>query len=139
MAIDHIGITVSDYRRSRDFYSKSLAPLGIVRIVEIDGWAGFGSGGIASFWFGEDDTADDIGPVHIAFTARDEEHVRAFYFAAMDAGGGDNGKPGLRELYHPGYYGAFVLDPDGHNVEAVFHGSNGSSQVVPMVNGGVET
>lgn len=121
--IDHIGIEVSDYKASVDFYKKALAPLGYSLLMEVQGFAGFGlkkSGGpIASFWLHQGD--HPTGGAHIAFTADDRKAVDAFYEAAIIAGGKDHGKPGLREIYHPNYYGAFVLDPDGHNIEAVCH------------------
>jgi len=119
LIIDHIGLAISDYARSKDFYRRCLAPLDIGLIVEIEGWAGFGRDGKADFWFGPEEAPQR--PMHIAFVARDRAAVDSFYAAALDAGGRDNGAPGLREIYHPDYYGAFVLDPDGHNVEAVCH------------------
>ncbi len=119
MIIDHIGLGISDYARSLEFYRQALAPLGIELIVEIEGWAGLGRNGKAEFWFGPDDQIQR--PMHIAFHADDRDAVDAFYQAALGAGGRDNGAPGIRAIYHPDYYGAFVLDPDGHNVEAVCH------------------
>ena len=119
MIIDHIGMAVSDYERSKAFYSKALAPLGIELITEVQGWAGFGKYGKPEFWFGVHEVAQN--PMHIAFSASTREAVDLFYDAAMQAGAKDNGKPGLREIYHPNYYGAFVIDPDGHNIEAVCH------------------
>lgn len=119
MFIDHIGFAVADYRRSKAFYTRCLAPLGLQLIVEIEGWAGFGRGDRAELWFGEDGTAQR--PMHIAFVADDRASVDRFYRAALAAGGKDNGAPGLRPIYHAHYYGAFVIDPDGHNIEAVCH------------------
>ncbi len=119
MIIDHIGLGVSDYARSLDFYRRALAPLGVELIVEIEGWAGLGRDGKAEFWFGPE--AAPQRPMHIAFSARDRATVDSFYRAALEAGGLDNGPPGVRAIYHPDYYGAFVLDPDGHNIEAVCH------------------
>ena len=119
MIIDHIGLAVSDYARSRQFFAKTLAPLRIELVMEVQGWAGFGRDGKPEFWFGEHERAQN--PMHIAFLAENREQVRQFYEAAMAAGGRDNGAPGIREIYHPDYYGAFVLDPDGHNIEAVCH------------------
>lgn len=119
MIIDHIGFAVSDLEKSKAFYSQALAPLGITLIVEVESWAGFGKGNRAEFWFGT--RAEKPCPMHIAFTAESRAQVRAFYEAALAAGGKDNGAPGVREMYHPNYYGAFVLDPDGNNVEAVCH------------------
>jgi catechol 2,3-dioxygenase-like lactoylglutathione lyase family enzyme len=119
MIIDHITLGVADYERSKNFYRAALAPLGITLMAEIDGWAGFGRAPKPEFWFGRSD--EPPGPIHIAFLAADREQVRAFYKAAMAAGGKDNGPPGIRTIYHSNYYGAFVFDPDGHNVEAVCH------------------
>ncbi len=119
MFIDHIGFAVADYQRSKAFYAQCLAPLGLELIVEIEGWAGFGRGDKAELWFGEDSAAQR--PMHIAFAASDRACVDRFYRAALAAGGKDNGAPGLRPVYHANYYGAFVIDPDGHNIEAVCH------------------
>jgi len=119
MIIDHIGLSVSDYKKSKEFYSKSLAPLDIKLVMEIDGWAGFGKNGKPEFWFGLHKKIQN--PMHIAFSAETREQVDQFYEAAISTGGKDNGKPGVREIYHPNYYGAFVIDPDGHNIEAVCH------------------
>lgn len=119
MIIDHIGFAVSDYARSKQFYEEALAPLDIEFICEDQGWAGFGRNGKAEFWFGPDRCVH--APMHIAFCAENREKVDLFYHAAIAAGGQDNGKPGPREIYHPHYYGAFVIDPDGHNIEAVCH------------------
>lgn len=124
--LDHIGIGVGDYEKSKAFYVKALAPLGIELMMEFGTAAGFGKNGKPDFWIGGrpagDASPQPIGKVHTAFVAATREEVDAFYAAAIAAGGADNGKPGLRPQYHPGYYGAFVLDPDGHNVEAVHHG-----------------
>lgn len=119
MLIDHIGVAISDYERSKEFYLKALAPLNIGLVVEIQGWAGFGRNGKTDFWFGPDDTVQS--PMHIAFVAESREKVEQFYTAAIAAGARDNGKPGVRPEYHRNYYGAFVIDPDGHNIEAVCH------------------
>jgi len=124
--LDHIGLAVSDYARSRRFFDAALAPLGIAVVMEVTpeqsgggAHAGFGSDGRPYFWIG-DGKAPTTG-VHVAFTAPDRTTVDAFYKAALAAGGRDNGAPGIRAHYHPHYYGAFVLDPDGHNIEAVCH------------------
>ena len=117
--IDHAGIGVGDYERSKAFYERALAPLGITLLMEPKGRAaGFGEGR-KPFFFLEADRAPLTG-LHIAFEAPDRATVDAFHAAALEAGGTDNGAPGVR-WYHPHYYGAFVLDPDGHNVEAVCH------------------
>ncbi len=119
MIIDHIGMAIRDHKKSKNFYSACLAPLGIELVIEVEGWAGFGKAGKPEFWFGVHDQAQN--PIHIAFSADNRAQVDAFYKAALTAGGSDNGAPGVREIYHPNYYGAFVLDPDGHNIEAVCH------------------
>jgi catechol 2,3-dioxygenase-like lactoylglutathione lyase family enzyme len=121
--IDHIGIEVSDYETAKHFYKKALAPLGCKLLMEVQGFAGFGlegaQGPIATFWLHQGN--DPTHKTHIAFKAANRAMVDAFHAAAINAGGKDNGKPGIREIYHPNYYGAFVLDPDGHNIEAVCH------------------
>ncbi|ANB17939.1 VOC family protein [Dokdonella koreensis] len=125
--LDHVGFSVSDFTRSLAFYQRALAPLGIGLVMQVDAaqtgagnHAGFGQAGKPYFWIG--DGADATrGPVHVAFATTDRAAVDAFHRAALAAGGVDNGAPGLRPHYHPHYYGAFVLDPDGHNVEAVCH------------------
>jgi catechol 2,3-dioxygenase-like lactoylglutathione lyase family enzyme len=119
MIIDHIGMTVSDYDRSKEFFCHALAPLGIELVMEVEGWAGLGKGGKPELWFGVGGLKQS--PMHIAFIADTRDQVRAFHAAALAAGGSDNGPPGIREIYHPNYFGAFVLGPDGHNVEAVCH------------------
>ena len=119
MIIDHIGLGAGDYEKSKLFFSRALAPLGIELVIEIGGYAGFGKGGKPEFWFGGD--GEIQRSMHIAFIADNRDQVRAFYAAAMAAGGTDNGPPGIREIYHPNYFGAFVIGPDGHNVEAVCH------------------
>lgn len=117
--IDHIGMDVRDYEQSKAFYAAALAPLGYALIVEVQGWAGFGADGKPDFWIrGGGHTAPRM---HVAFRCDARTKVRAFHEAALEAGGRDNGPPGIRATYHPHYYGAFVLDPDGHNIEAVCH------------------
>jgi catechol 2,3-dioxygenase-like lactoylglutathione lyase family enzyme len=134
--IDHVGFLVSDYARAKAFYEKALAPLGYALVMEVgppqseQPAAGFGSGGKPDFWIGSDGNPLPTLPrkrgrrglVHIAILAKDRQTVDAFHRAALAAGGKDNGPPGLRPHYHANYYGAFVLDPDGHNIEAVCHG-----------------
>ena len=118
--LDHIGLDVSDYEASKAFYAAALAPLGMRMLMEpIPEVGGFGED-FPFFWIGCRDRGTDNG-VHVAFTAEDRETVDAFHAAALAAGGSANGGPGVREIYHPDYYGAFVLDPDGNNVEAVCH------------------
>ena len=116
---DHIGFPVSDLARTRAFYTAALAPLGIGVVMESPAGIGFGEAGKPQLWFGNH--ASPPGGIHLAFAAANRAEVRAFYAAALAAGAIDNGAPGLRPHYHPNYYGAFVLDPDGHNVEAVCH------------------
>jgi catechol 2,3-dioxygenase-like lactoylglutathione lyase family enzyme len=123
--LDHAGFPVSDYARSKAFYLQALAPLGYALVMEVRQdendapAAGFGANGKPDLWIGGE--GDLQRPIHIAIAAQDRVAVDAFYRAAIAAGGKDNGAPGLRPLYHPNYYAAFVLDPDGHNIEAVCH------------------
>ena len=124
--IDHIGLNVRDIARATEFYLEALAPLGYGIVLQLSaeetGHAaavGFGAGQKPSFWIGQ--TAKASGPTHVAFVAPSRAAVDAFYAAALKAGGKDNGAPGLRPHYHANYYGAFVFDPDGNNVEAVCH------------------
>ena len=120
MILDHIGFNVSDFPAARRFLEAALAPLGIGITKEGEGWAMLGRDGRGQFWFGS--FGGVPGPIHIAFAARSREEVRQFHAAALAAGAKDNGAPGLRPHYHATYYGAFVIGPDGHNIEAVFHG-----------------
>jgi catechol 2,3-dioxygenase-like lactoylglutathione lyase family enzyme len=122
--LDHVGFEVTDFAPSKAFYESALEPLGIRLLMEFDGAAGFGKetehGPKPFFWI----TARGRPPVsgaHVAFGVRSTDEVDAFHAAALAAAGTDNGAPGPRPIYHPGYYGAFVLDPDGNNVEAVCH------------------
>jgi len=119
MILDHVGIPVSNFARSKEFYTKVLGALNYGIIMEVEGAAGFGIVGKPEFWIGEGRVS--TGPLHVAFRAGNREQVRKFYEAAVAAGGKDNGPPGIRKHYHPNYYGAFVFDPDGHNIEAVCH------------------
>jgi predicted lactoylglutathione lyase len=118
--IDHISLHVSDIAKSKDFYTKALAPLGYTMMMEFPEFkvAGFGADGKADFWINGKDS--DVTN-HIAFAAKDKAAVDGFYKAGVAAGGTDNGAPGYRKDYSPGYYAAFVKDLDGHNVEVVFH------------------
>jgi catechol 2,3-dioxygenase-like lactoylglutathione lyase family enzyme len=117
--LDHIIITVSDFEASKAFYLKALEPLGYGVVMEFGRAAGLGAGGKPDFWIREDDPVKPA--IHIAFASHDRPTVDAFYEAAIAAGGRDNGPPGLRPDYHPNYYGAFVFDPDGNNIETVCH------------------
>jgi catechol 2,3-dioxygenase-like lactoylglutathione lyase family enzyme len=133
--IDHTGVNVSNFAKSRAFYVQALAAIGYELIKEfppaagagaaaaVEGStqvAGFGQPPMTDFWIASG--KPNVPPVHVAFRVSSRALVEAFYAAAIAAGGRDNGAPGIRAHYHPGYYGAFVLDPDGHNIEAVFHG-----------------
>jgi catechol 2,3-dioxygenase-like lactoylglutathione lyase family enzyme len=118
---DHVGVNVRDYAASRAFYERALAPLGYGVVLAFDEWkaAGFGKDGKPSFWVSEREPYTT--GAHIAFSVDDRALVDAFHEAALDAGGTDNGEPGIREQYHANYYGAFIHDLDGNNVEAVCH------------------
>jgi catechol 2,3-dioxygenase-like lactoylglutathione lyase family enzyme len=118
---DHVGLNVRDYAASRAFFEQALGPLGYRVVMAFDEWkaAGLGTGEKPEFWIFE---REPYGTgTHVAFTCADRATVDAFHDAALDAGGIDNGGPGLREQYHPTYYGAFVHDPDGNNIEVVCH------------------
>jgi catechol 2,3-dioxygenase-like lactoylglutathione lyase family enzyme len=116
---DHIGLGVTDLAVSKAFFLKALTPLGVFVVMEGPYGVGLGRDHKPSFWLYE--SSDRPAPVHLAFAADSRAQVDAFYRAAMAAGGQDNGAPGLRPHYHADYYGAFVIGPDGHNVEAVCH------------------
>ena len=117
--LDHVGVPVSDFERSKRYYAQALSPLGYELIMEPSASAaGFGRLGKPDFWIAQGEIGQAL---HIAFAAEDRATVDAFYEAAMAADGRDNGGPGLRPHYHASYYGAFVLDPDGNNIEAVCH------------------
>ena len=119
--IDHVGVNVSYYERSRDFYAKALEPLGYSLLMEpMGGTGGFGREGKPDFWI-TDQREPVTENVHVALAAPDRATVDAFHAAALEAGGTDNGAPGIREIYHPTYYGAYVLDPDGNNIEVCCH------------------
>ena len=123
MIFDHLGFNVTDFANSKAFFVKALQPLGIGITMEGEGWAMVGREGEGQLWFGA--FGSSPGAIHIAFAAKTREEVRQFYSAAIAAGAKDNGPPGLREHYHPNYYGAFVIGPDGHNIEAVCHRAEG--------------
>lgn len=117
--IDHVTLDVSDVRMSRAFYERALRPLGWTVIAEWPSGCGFGLGrGGPSLWLRSEGRVS--GPAHLAFRAADRGSVQRFHEAALEAGGRDNGAPGLRD-YHESYWAAFALDPDGNNVEAVCH------------------
>jgi catechol 2,3-dioxygenase-like lactoylglutathione lyase family enzyme len=132
--LDHISLRVADYARSKQFYQMALEPLGYSLAMEVPSGAGFSRGYIPSFWIKEGlppasgSMAEPRplegcgGPcLHVAFATETRDAVDAFHRAALAAGGRDNGAPGLRTDYHAHYYGAFILDPDGYNIEAVCH------------------
>lgn len=123
--IDHLTLTVSDLARSRAFYTKALAPLGYAFRMEFGQFVGFGDSAKPYFWLKQGDPPTQ--PMHIAFMAIGRAAVAAFHAAALEAGAADNGPPGLREHYHPSYYAAFVIDPDGHPIEAVCHAAPGGA------------
>ena len=132
--LDHVSLRVADYDRSKKFYEAALKPLGYTLAMEAASGAGFRKGFIPDFWIKQGEPRPPAvraeppeldacgGPsVHVAFASDDRSTVDAFYGAALAAGARDNGAPALRPNYHPNYYGAFVLDPDGYNIEAVCH------------------
>jgi catechol 2,3-dioxygenase-like lactoylglutathione lyase family enzyme len=116
---DHIGIGVSNLSESKAFYLQALAPLKAAVVMEGPYGVGIGQKDKPSLWLSE--TKERPAHLHIAFVAADRPQVDAFHKAALAAGGKDSGAPGLRPHYHPNYYGAFVIGPDGHNIEAVCH------------------
>jgi catechol 2,3-dioxygenase-like lactoylglutathione lyase family enzyme len=124
--IDHLGISVRNHAASKAFYSQALAPLNIGVVFEVpqresgarSDYTGFGNNNKPFFWIGEGQIASGM---HVCFTAESRAQVDAFYAAAISAGARDNGKPGLRAHYHPSYYGAFVIDLNDVNLEAVCH------------------
>jgi predicted lactoylglutathione lyase len=115
--IAHTGLAVRDFKAAKNFYEHALAPLGYTTKMEYGESAGFNDGKNTDFWIGK----GAVQPTHVAFEARSKNEVEAFYRAALAAGGRDNGKPGYRRDYWPGYYAAFVHDLDGHNIEAVWY------------------
>ena len=120
--IDHLALGVSDMAASRAFYEAALAPLGFEVVMEWKGRVAFGPPARPIFFLAPDQPPSAL---HVSFQARDRDAVDAFHAAALAAGGRDNGAPGMRPQYHPHYYGAFVLDPDGNNIEAVCHTTPG--------------
>jgi catechol 2,3-dioxygenase-like lactoylglutathione lyase family enzyme len=125
--IDHVGLKVTDFVRSRDLYTAALGTLGIQLLAEFEAdgakVAGYGRDGGPTFWLSDGKTS--LGDTHVAFAARSRSEVESFFTVALSMGGRDNGPPGLRRQYHPDYYAAFVLDFDGNNIEAVFVGREG--------------
>jgi catechol 2,3-dioxygenase-like lactoylglutathione lyase family enzyme len=121
--IDHTGYHVNDIEKSKAFYDKALAPLGYSLVSEYPEWkvAGYGTDGKSDFWIVGDGTKQEQ---HVAFAAPNKEAVDGFHAAGIASGGSDNGAPGYRKSYSPGYYAAYVKDPDGNNVEVLFHDPN---------------
>jgi len=126
--IDHLGLPVTDLTRAKVFFAQALAPLGYEVLMDFEHQGlrhvGLGSAGKTNFWLSglQPTHGGAVGlSLHVAFRATSRAQVDAFYQSALTAGGRDNGVPGLRPHYHPNYYGAFVLDHDGHNIEAVCH------------------
>lgn len=116
---DHIGFGVSDYEASKAFFLKALQPLGVSVVMEGPFGIGLGQNNQPSLWMHQ--STQTLAPLHLAFAATNRKQVDEFYRAALQAGGKDKGAPGIRPHYHANYYGAFVIGPDGHNVEAVCH------------------
>ncbi len=126
--IDHLTLTVSDIDRSKAFYAAALEPLGYAVQMTFEGMCAFGPKGRPVFWLKQGEGAQAM---HLAFAAGRRSDVAGFHAAALAAGAKDNGAPGIREQYHPNYYGAFVFDPDGNNVEAVCHLAEGAAKRAP--------
>jgi catechol 2,3-dioxygenase-like lactoylglutathione lyase family enzyme len=117
--LDHVGLRVLDYSRSKRFFESALAPLGYKLVLEFRGFmAGFGAEGKPDFWISQ---GEPVARIHVAFRSPDRATVDAFHEAALAADAGDNGPPGIRPEYHADYYAAYVHDPDGNNIEAVCH------------------
>jgi catechol 2,3-dioxygenase-like lactoylglutathione lyase family enzyme len=116
--LDHVGLRTTNVKALVAFYEQALAPLGYAKLRDFGVAAGFGRGEEVPFWIGEGQGASSV---HLAIASPDRAGVDAFYKAALQAGASDNGPPGLRPQYHEHYYGAFVIDPDGNNLEAVCH------------------
>lgn len=140
--IDHIGIRVRNVAACRRFYTEALAPLGYQVLMDFGAAVGFGAPGAGpvgqpDFWVISG--GDGSGGTHVAFTVSERAHVDEFFSRGVAAGGRDNGPPGPRPHYHPGYYGAFVLDPEGNNIEAVFHGSQAERHRARVASGEVKT
>jgi len=118
--IAHTGILVSDYQKSKDFYAKLLKTLGYTQNMAYGEAAGYNDGKNTDFWVTRD-PEKGMAKMHVAFEAKSKEEVDAFHAKALELGGTDNGAPGYRTDYWPGYYAAFIHDPDGHNIEAVWY------------------
>jgi len=119
--LDHITVAVRDHAAAKRFFAEALRPLGYEIVMEWEGYCGLGVKGKPDLWLKGEDAEHPVGAQHVAFAAPDRKAVDAFHAAALRAGARDNGAPGVRTDYHPGYYAAFVIDADGHNIEAVCH------------------
>lgn len=119
MAVDHVGIQVSNLETSREFYAKALAPLGLAFIKEVGGYLGFGAKGYPEFWLGVQSSKPQ--GTHVGFLAEDRATVRRFFQEAVQAGGIPRSEPKIFDIYHQHFYAAMVFDPDGHNIEVVCH------------------
>jgi len=124
--LDHVTLCFENFEHAKGFYERALAPLGLIRLVGEDGvYWGFGKER-PFFWIGATDASHPVSrAVHVAFAAKTNSEVNAFHEAALAAGAKDNGGPGYRNQYGRGYYAAFVIDPEGHNIEAVHYDPNG--------------
>jgi catechol 2,3-dioxygenase-like lactoylglutathione lyase family enzyme len=128
--IDHFGINCADYGKSQQFYDRVLGVLGYSRQMDFGEAIGYGRDGHPDFWIADASAGEASGPnreIHVAFRAADTDAVKAFHDAAVELGAESLHAPRLWPEYHPGYFGAFVRDPDGNNVEAVFHGAQSES------------
>lgn len=119
--LDHIGLRTKQVKEMFAFYEAVLAPLGYSKLKDFGVAAGFGKDGQHPLWIGQAEGEAASSSVHLALTADSRADVDAFHKAALENGGTDNGPPGIRPQYHENYYGAFVIDPDGNNLEAVCH------------------
>jgi catechol 2,3-dioxygenase-like lactoylglutathione lyase family enzyme len=117
--IDHVTLNVADLEPERGFYEQALRPVGYELVMDFPDWCGFASDGVPNFFISH--RGEPSAPVHVAFLAPDQAAVAAFFEAALAAGGQDNGPPGIRRVYHEYYFGAYILDPEGNNIEAVTH------------------
>jgi catechol 2,3-dioxygenase-like lactoylglutathione lyase family enzyme len=117
--IDHVSLYVDDLELEKVFYAQALQPIGYELVMDFPEWCGFAADGIPNFFLSQ--RSETSAPTHVAFSAPDRAAVDAFHEAGLAAGGRDNGPPGIRQVYHEHYYGAYVFDPEGNNVEAVTH------------------
>jgi len=122
--IDHVGVRVQDFSKLLAFYREALAPIGYSVLMEFPDVAGLGAQGKPDLWIMKTDKTPH--PTHVAISAAERGHIDAFHAAGLSAGGSDNGPAGLRPDYHPNYYAAFILDPEGNNIEVVCHDAPGA-------------